>query len=885
MRKESGNIIKYRLPCDNCGSSDAKVRYEAGDTFCFSCNTAGDMQNKSTGYAPEENDVTEFQDKGKPDFGFYYEGEYKAIKDRRIDADTCKKYGVRTNDKGHLMFPRFNKEGEMIGVKIRLYPEKDFRSVGVTKGSVPFGMQAFPKTGRSITVTEGELDAMAAYKMTGSKYCNISIWDGAGSAKRCMKDNFEAMKEFESIVLNFDADKPGREATQDVGPMFPGRTKIMELTEGKDACDYLKANKTTKYVDEFHRAKRFTLGGIINGADTWEKYKEKKNIKSIPWDPQYEELNKKTYGIRLGEIVLITAGTGSGKCFAKGTEVLMYDGTRSLVEDVTVGEQVMGHDSKPRNVLSLGRGRETMYEIKGTDGTSYTVNKSHILSIVYKDKVMNLSVEEYLSKSEFFKSRSYGYRKAVDFLGGSVVEINIDPYWLGLWLGDGDSRDTRITNIDPEIIHSIVETANSIGHTCSTYAYEDRAPSYAIVNKQGTNVYLKFLRDNCLLRNKHIPERLFASSLYNRRRILAGLIDSDGYLGKGNTYEIVQKREGLALDIQRLARSVGLRATITYKEVEGTTYSRVWISGNLKILPVKVERKKVDMDYMPCYASLKYNFDVIEKDVDDYYGFELDGDHLFFLSDYTVVHNTQVLREWKYHLLRNTMYNIMDISLEEDVGDTIGGLMAIHANKRIHLPDVDISETEERKLHTDLYGTGQFTLLDHEGSVGDDSLLDKMEYAATVDNCKIQFLDHITIAVSDCEAGSENLTMDKFMNRLLKMVKRLNICVIVVSHLRKVGGGGKSFEEGRVPTEDDLKGSGSLKQIAMTTIAIARNKYAETEVERNTTSFHVLKCRFSGRTGPADYAFFDDETGRMVVIDPEEAENADNQFKDETLGF
>tara|TARA_R110002020_G_scaffold89062_3_gene217956 strand:+ start:154 stop:1830 length:1677 start_codon:yes stop_codon:yes gene_type:complete len=555
-----GDIVKYRLPCtapDSCGSSDAMVQYEDGGKFCHKClGWDNSSKGSTTGYAEES--AVEFSNKGEVDFSFYFEGEFKPIKDRRIDAETCKKYGVRTNDKGHHMFPRYNKEGELIGVKTRLYPDKNYRSVGETKGSVPFGMQAFPKTGRSITVTEGEYDAMAAYRMTGSKYPNVSIWDGAGSAKRCMKDNFEEFKEYESIVINFDADKPGREATQEIGPMFPGRTKVMELTEGKDACDYLKANKTSKYVDEFHRSKRFTLGGIINGADTWEKYKEKKNIKSIPWDPQYVELNQKTYGMRLGEIVLITAGTGSGK--------------------------------------------------------------------------------------------------------------------------------------------------------------------------------------------------------------------------------------------------------------------------------------------------------------------------------------TQVLREWKYHFLQNTEYNIMDISLEEGVGDTVGGLMAIHANKRITLPDVQISEQEERKLHSELYGTGKFTLLDHEGSVGDESLLDKMEYAATVDNCKIQFLDHITIAVSDCEGGQENVTMDKFMNRLLKMVKRLNICVVVVSHLRKGGGGGKSFEEGRVPTEDDLKGSGSLKQIAMTTIAIARNKYAETEVERNTTGFHVLKCRFSGRTGPADYSHFDDETGRMTVIDPEEAENAGNQFEDSAIG-
>jgi twinkle protein len=210
--------------------------------------------------------------------------------------------------------------------------------------------------------------------------------------------------------------------------------------------------------------------------------------------------------------------------------------------------------------------------------------------------------------------------------------------------------------------------------------------------------------------------------------------------------------------------------------------------------------------------------------------------------------------------------------------------MALHANKRIMLPDVNITEEEERRIFDQLFSSRRFFALDHEGSVEDDSLLDKIEYAATVDGCKIVFLDHITIAVSDCVAGQENISMDKFMNRLLKLVKRLNICVIVVSHLRKVGGGGKSFEEGRIPTEDDLKGSGSLKQIAMTTIAIARNKYAENEKERNTTSFHVLKCRFSGRTGPCDHAYFDDDTGRMNVIDPETFFEETSEFDDTPLG-
>ena len=556
-----GRIVKYKLPCtapDSCGSSDAMVQYEDGGKFCHRCH--GHDNTGKTGDYIEDRPTT--RRKGEPmsfDFEFYHNAEYKSIQDRRIDEETCRKYGVKTTARGHHLFPAYDETGTLVAVKERFYPEKIFKIHGDMSKAMMFGMKEFPKTGLNVTVTEGEYDAMAAYRMSGSKYPHISVFNGASSAKKEFKRCFNQLKEFENIVLNFDNDEPGKKAVEDVGPMFPGRIKVLQLTEGKDACDYLKANKGSKYVDEFFKAKQYTLGGIINGADTWDKYKEKKSVESIPFDPQYAQLNQKTYGIRFGEIILVTAGTGSGK--------------------------------------------------------------------------------------------------------------------------------------------------------------------------------------------------------------------------------------------------------------------------------------------------------------------------------------TQVLREWKYNLLMKTMFNIMDISLEEDTGDTVGGLMALHANKRIMLPDVNIPEEEEKRIHEELFGTRRFFALDHEGSVEDDSLLDKIEYAATVDNCRIIFLDHITIAVSDCAAGSENVTMDKFMNRLLKLVKRLNICVIVVSHLRKVGGGGKSFEEGRIPTEDDLKGSGSLKQIAMTTIAIARNKYAENEKERNTTSFHVLKCRFSGRTGPCDFAHFSDETGRMNVIDPATFfEDSASEFDDKALG-
>lgn len=93
-----------------------------------------------------------------------------------------------------------------------------------------------------------------------------------------------------------------------------------------------------------------------------------------------------------------------GKCLAPGTLVLMYTGYLEKVENISIGDIVMGPDSKPRNVLSIGNGKEEMFEIIPRDnGKSYIINRSHILSLknVYTKKIVNISVNDYLKKSLF----------------------------------------------------------------------------------------------------------------------------------------------------------------------------------------------------------------------------------------------------------------------------------------------------------------------------------------------------------------------------------------------------------------------------------------------------------------------------------------------------
>ena len=133
--------------------------------------------------------------------------------------------------------------------------------------------------------------------------------------------------------------------------------------------------------------------------------------------------------------------------------------------------------------------------------------------------------------------------------------------------------------------------------------------------------------------------------------------------------------------------------------------------------------------------------------------------------------------------------------------------------------------------------------------------------------CKYIILDHITIAVSEGADGlTGNEAVDKTMSDLLKICKQYNVWLGVISHLRKTGVGGKSFEEGHLASLDDIKGSGSIKQISFDIVAFARNLIAEEEAERNTIKLRVLKSRYTGLTGDAGAATYNNRTGRLTYL-------------------
>lgn len=221
-----------------------------------------------------------------------------------------------------------------------------------------------------------------------------------------------------------------------------------------------------------------------------------------------------------------------------------------------------------------------------------------------------------------------------------------------------------------------------------------------------------------------------------------------------------------------------------------------------------------------------------------------------------------VIKEIILDLLEKTDDKIGLVSLEESIGDTAEKFIAMQIRRPL-VGDHEVSEHELRSGFDAIFGDNRLVLLDHQGAASDAALLDKIEYMALM-GCKYIVLDHITIAVSEGSDGlSGNEAVDKTMSDLLKIVKKHNVWLGLISHLRKSQN--KAFEEGQLASIDDIKGSGSIKQISFDIVAFARNLVAESDIERNTIRLRVLKARFTGNTGDCGSAVYDPKTTRLTL--------------------
>lgn len=337
-------------------------------------------------------------------------------------------------------------------------------------------------------------------------------------------------------------------------------------------------------------------------------------------------------GYRRSDLVQICAPPKAGKCLGIDTEILMFDGTIKKVQDIIVGDKLMGPDSKPRTVESLARGREQMYWVRQNKAMDYRVNESHILSLKSGEEVFNYSVLDYLSLSEEQQRRKRGYKASVEFKG-NTKKLPIDPWFLGFWLSSGCRSSSILISTGKNDI-DLVNKITTIGYSLKKVENLDtrKSSQYYVPNIKEKFSKLK------VTEKKHIPLVYLTSNKANRLELLAGILDGKGDLHCDMEFDLVEKSDQLALDICQLCNSLGFRVTKT--KTKDQKY-RIKISGNLSTIPTTIKKKQSNLvsKRNPLTTGIK-----VEKDiVDDYYGFTLKEDPLFLLADCTVTHNTTLM--------------------------------------------------------------------------------------------------------------------------------------------------------------------------------------------------------------------------------------------------
>lgn len=556
----------------------------------------------------------------------------------------------------------------------------------------------------------------------------------------------------------------------------------------------------------------------------------------------FTDLDRLTSGWQPSDLIIIAARPGMGKCLGKGTKVLMYDGSLTCVEDLIPGELLMGDDSTPRQVLSTTTGREMMYWVRQNKGIDYRVNESHILSLKrsrteWRHKngdILNISVKDYLGQTTKFKTNYKGYKTAVEF---EARPLSVHPYFLGLWLGDGTSENSNIATTGTEVVSYLESYAKDLGLSLKTHKQApQKCPIYCSANdRQPAPGYslLGLLHELGVLGNKHIPQNYLLNTRSNRLEILAGLIDSDGhYLLQSNGFEITQKSETLARGIKFLCDSLGFRTSLIPKKAQIASIgfeSTVWrlrTYGDLDEVPVRIKRKQPN----PWKGRINWQVTDIKVEadkVDDYYGFELDGNGLFLLEDMTVTHNTSMVLAVALNAARDFGKGIALFSLEMASTQLVQRLISmeseIPANK---FRNGKLEDYEWQMLQSTVERLNAVPIF-----IDDTPAINIFELRAKCRRLKMQhdiqlvvidYLQLMTGSADNNRNGNREQEIGSISRALKSLAKELNVPVIALSQLSRaveVRGGSKR------PQLSDLRESGSIEQDADIVSFIYRPEY------------------------------------------------------------
>ncbi len=588
-------------------------------------------------------------------------------------------------------------------------------------------------------------------------------------------------------------------------------------------------------------SKAFTpLRPLLN--DAFEKidvaYHDRGSVTGL--DTGIHDLNDMTSGFQDGDLVIIAARPSMGKCHGAGTPIMLWDGSSVPVEQVRTGDLLMGPDSRPRRVLSTTRGVGPLYQVTPRKGMPYVVNDAHILSLrlnadrsgYKKGDVVNMGVEEYLQMPMRFRHNAKGWRATLNF---PEAPTPLDPYFLGVWLGDGSSRNAAVTTADDDMAEFLRDYAarfalgvrvskrdETAACATSTFTSGQRGGIMALANP-----VTAALRRDALIGCKHIPDAYKRNSRRVRLEVLAGIIDTDGYPVCG-CYEIITKSERLADDYLWLARSLGFAAykKTSRKGIKATnftgTYWRLFVSGTVSEIPVRLARKQI--------AVRRKNRDVTNVGISvkpigegEYFGFEIDGDHLYLLGDFTVTHNTSLAMGIAAHAAIYNAKTVAVFSLEMGKDQLVQRMICseakvdAHRLRTGHLRDEDwtrISGAVQKLWDAPMF-------IDDSTNMGPLEMRAKCRRLRAEHGLDLVIVDYLQLMSGSKSAGNRNEEITEISRGLKGIAREMQVPVIALAQLSRA----VERREDKRPMLSDLRDSGSIEAEADLVSFIYRPSY------------------------------------------------------------
>lgn len=881
------------------------------------------------GYWKKDNKETEQENKMvKETIKDVLEYPIAVMPERKITKETCKKFGVRmaiSEQDGKTpvayYFPYYDSKGKLSGYKKRdLTLDKHEKYHFTTIGKVGVDCKLFGQTvaesieqkRKNLVYVEGELDQLSTYQamkeqVKGTKWeamepFVVSISCGTANAVEATLHNEGFIRSFDSLSLMFDNDSStdaekkknivrGKEATEAVASALVG-TGITLCTielpnQYKDASDMLVAGegdslaKIVQFGKKAYTAEKIVRASDINFEDLIAPQPEGIYVDCFP------ELNRKIHGFRTRELVVLTSPSNVGKCHGKGQEILMADLSTKKVEDIVVGDKVMGATGQARTVLSLHKGVDDIYKVTPKKGLPYTVNSKHLLVLQSNDNVpkrgltkngtLTMSAKEFHDLPKHYREHVLsGVRATLTEFGSGY---NKEAYILGLWLAEGTSSKPQfcLANKDKELHEILLEYAKEQGYRVNISPTNLRETTTAYDLAGGMLVKL---RDKWgVLENKHIPKEFMNADYQTRLELLAGFLDGDGYLTSGG-FELTLKKNQLVKDIVKLAMTLGL--SVTYKDkfckcqnFDGDWYTRIHIFGGADKIPNKLLRKKAANKPIRNQNRVGLDIELVGKG--EYYGFEVDGDHLYCLPDMQITHNSTVCA-----MFANTFIaageRVGMIFLEETNKQTLQRAVAsklkVNYNKFKNDPLACATKEKIKQAYDEIANDDKLIMLGHFGSLPISELMNKIRHMHLVEGCSYIVLDHLSVVISGSHIENERKELDIVMTELAAFCAANDVCIIAVSHINRSAAEqfkppkGKEDEPFWVTiSKEQMRGSAALEQLAF--IVLGLEPQIMPDRSRGNVRLTVLKNRPWGILGVADEFSIDEDTWEVKLANKE----------------